>query len=118
MSFHSGYTAVTCAACTGPGTVGPALQDALRPVVRASTGGVLVGAGCLAGCAGRPAGPVLLVQPCDGERRPTSPALRIGPLRTGADVDAVTAWLGAGDLDPALLPRHLVVPPRRRTTTG
>jgi hypothetical protein len=118
MAIHSAYTAVTCGTCTVPGGVGPALQEALREVVRASQGGVLVRSGCLAGCPVRPAGPVVVVQPCDAGRRPTAPALRIGPLRTGADVAALAAWLRAADLDPRLLPRPLVVPPRRRTTTG
>lgn len=113
----SGYTVVTCAAAgcglADDATVGPELVTALREVVRASGHGVLVGSGCMLRCAHRPVAPVVVVQPCDDERRPTSCALAVGPLRTAADVDSCVAWLGAGDLDPRLLPPHLLDAARR-----
>jgi hypothetical protein len=51
---------------------------------------------------------VVLVQACDARRRPTGVAVRVGPLRTSADVGALTAWLRAGRLDPAGLPARLL----------
>lgn len=115
MATCSGYTALSCIAgrCgTGDAaTVGDAVAAELRAVVRSSEQGVLVSAGCLLGgavCAERPVAPVVVVQPCDAERRPTAHALAVGPLRTSADVAALGAWLRAGDLDPHLLPPHLL----------
>lgn len=118
MTSCSGYTAV---ACVAPGcgldddaTVGSELVEALREVVRSSTLGVLVSGGCmLRGCVQRPVAPVVVVQPCDAERSPTACAVAVGPLRTGADVEVFRAWLGAGDLDPRLLPPHLLDAARR-----
>lgn len=112
MTSCSGYTALHCLApgcgAADEGTVGPELVAALRETVRSSAHGVLVSAGCpFGGCGPRAVAPVVVVQPCDDERRPTSCALAVGPLRTSADVDAFTGWLGSGDLDPRLLPPHL-----------
>ncbi len=123
MTTCSGYTAVTCVApgcgLADDATVGAELVGALRAAVRASTHGILVSSGCmLRGCAGRPVAPVVVLQPCDAERRPASCALAIGPLRTGADVETFAAWLGAGDLDPRLLPPHLLDAARRAATQG
>jgi hypothetical protein len=116
----AGFTAVLCSArgC-GPGdsaTVSRRLAATLREVVCSSRHGVLVGAGCVVGpsvCALRPTAPVVLVQPCDAERRPVRCAVRVGPLRTLADVEALGVWLRAGDLDPARLPAHLLDVQRR-----
>lgn len=121
MTSCSGYTAVTCVApgcgLADDATVGSELVAALREVVRASTHGVLVSSGCmLRGCPGRAVAPVVVVQPCDEARRPTSCALAVGPLRTTADVEMLAAWLGAGDLDPRLLPAHLLDAARRAAT--
>ncbi|WP_300013934.1 hypothetical protein [Pseudonocardia sp.] len=124
MTTRSGYTALACVApgcgLADPATVGPALVEALRRAVRASGHGVLVSAGCpFAGaCGPRAVAPVVVVQPCDDERRPTSCALTVGPLRTEADVEAFTAWLRAGDLDPRLLPAHLLDAARRAAARG
>lgn len=114
MPTAPAYTAVLCAApgcgAADPATVGGRLGEALRAVVRASRHGILVTAGCTVGpaaCRLRPAAPLVLVQPCDVERRPQGCAVRVGPLRTDGDVEAFAAWLRAGDLDPALLPAHL-----------
>ena len=120
-----GFTVVMC---TAPGcgtgdeaTVAHALVQTLRDIVGASSLGVLVSTGCLLGpstvrgaaCRMRAAAPVVLVQPCDADRRPTAHAVRIGPLRTAVDVDVLGGWLRAGRLDPGLLPVHLLVLHRR-----
>ena len=97
----TGFTAVVChsRACGSgdPATVASGLFAALRAAVRESRHGVLV-------------------QACDAERRPVASAVRVGPLRTAADVDVLTAWLRAGDLDPGLLPAHLLDVHRRAAT--
>jgi hypothetical protein len=110
-----GFTAVLCSApgcgVDDDGTVAGRLIDALRAVVRASRHGVLVTTGCLFGtaaCGVRARAPVVLVQACDEERRPIGIALRVGPLRTTADVDLLVSWLRAGHLDPAALPARLL----------
>ena len=111
----SGFTAVLCTApsCgTGDeGTVAAPLLDALRGAVRASRHGVLVTTGCLFGgaaCAVRATAPVVLVQACDAQRRPVAVAVRVGPLRTTVDVNALASWLRAGRLDPGELPARLL----------
>jgi hypothetical protein len=110
-----GFTAVVCRSvgcgASDPGTVAVHLFAALAAVVRASRHGVLVSTGCLLGpsaCGARTAAPMLVVQPCDEERRPVGVAVRLGPLRTTADVDALVAWLRAGRLAADGLPAHLV----------
>ncbi|OLT18589.1 hypothetical protein BJF78_00120 [Pseudonocardia sp. CNS-139] len=111
----TGYTAVVCRA-TGcgrgnAGTVAAQLFTALQDAVRASPQGVLVSTGCLLGrsaCAGRAVAPVVLVQACDADRAPVGTAVRVGPLRTAADVATVADWLRAGDLDARLLPAQLL----------
>jgi hypothetical protein len=111
-------TRFTAVLCTAPGcgidddgTVAGRLIDALRGAVRASRHGVLVTTGCLFGsaaCGVRATAPVVLVQACDAERRPIGLAVRVGPLRTTADVDVLVSWLRAGRLDPAALPARLL----------
>jgi hypothetical protein len=117
---ESGFTAVLCAApgcgVGDPGSTAAHAGAVLGAAVAASRHGVLVSTGCLLGagaCRLRPAAPVVLVQPCDAERRPTACVLRVGPLRTAADVDALGRWLRVGRLDPALLPAHLLGVHRR-----
>lgn len=116
----TGFTVVLCTAAgcgpRDPGTVSQHLVAALRDTVRSSRHGVLISAGCVVGtggCALRPTAPVVLVQPCDVERRPCTAAVRVGPLRTVADVDALAGWLRTGELDPTLLPAHLLDLQRR-----
>jgi hypothetical protein len=114
-SEQAGFTAVVC---TAPGcgvgdraTVAHEVVDVLRDAVRASRHGVLVSTGCLCGapaCRQRAAAPIVVIQPCDAERRPSGRALPIGPLRTSVDVDTLGAWLRGGQLDPGLLPAHLL----------
>lgn len=119
MATCSGFTALSCVSARcgvgDPATVGAEVVDELRAVVRASSHGVLVSTGCVLGaaCSMRAVAPVVVVQPCDDERRPTSRALAVGPLRTTADVAAFGAWLRAGDLDARLLPVHLLDAARR-----
>lgn len=115
MATCSGYTALSCVAprcgLGDDATVGAEVVDALREVVRSSEQGVLVSSGCFLGagvCAARPTAPVVVVQPCDDERRPVANALVIGPMRTSADVESFGGWLRAGLLDPRLLPAHLL----------
>ena len=112
---ETGFTAVLCTApgcgADDPATVAGRLVDVLRAAVRDSKLGVLVSTGCLLGrpaCTLRVTSPVVVVQPCDAGRRPTAGAVRIGPLRTAADVDALGSWLRAGRLEPGLLPAHLL----------
>lgn len=116
----SGFTAFLCASSgCGVGDAGSTAArtlDTLRGAVGASRLGVLVSTGCLLGssfCAARATSPVVLVQPCDAERRPTACAVLVGPLRTDEDVAAVAQWLVVGDLDPGLLAPHLVDVHRR-----
>ncbi|WP_019873529.1 hypothetical protein [Sporichthya polymorpha] len=101
----AGYTVVVCQSdgCRS----GLGLMPALRALVRATPHAVLVSSGCTVGtltCRSRVPGPVVLVQPCDEQRRPVGPAVHVGPLRTRSDVADLIAWLRTGDLDPADLP--------------
>lgn len=110
-----GYVAVRCAdrACGGP--LAADLDQALRESVRSSRHGILVVSGCTCGplaCRTRPVGPVVLVQPCRGNR-PTGPAVHIGPVSGGEDVAAVRACLEHGHLDVKNLPMRLLVLHRR-----
>lgn len=123
MSSCTPYTALSCVAprcgVGDPATVGTDVVEALREAVRTSREGVLVSAGCFLGsgvCTARAVAPVVVVQPCDEERRPTSCALLVGPLRTSADVQSLGGWLCTGDLDPRLLPSHLMAAARRAAT--
>jgi hypothetical protein len=71
---------------------------------------VLVVSGCSlspALCRFRAEGPVVVIQPCDIDRQPTSPLIRVGPIRTMSDVVAVRQWLRVGTLDADALPSHL-----------
>lgn len=111
----AGFTVVVCQAdsCLS----GLALMPALRSVVRATRHGVLISSGCTLGtltCRSRTAGTVVLVQPCDVERRPVGPAVSVGPLRTRSDVADLVAWLRAGEFDTAALPWWLRADAARR----
>lgn len=99
---RTGFVAVRCTACAAH----PALDDTLRETVRGSRAAILVQARCVLGegCGGG----FVVIQPCDDAQRATRPALRIGPVRTTADVAAVANWLRAGHLDPRDLPAHLI----------
>jgi hypothetical protein len=115
------FTVVACAAVPCHGQQADELRAALQECVAGSPLGVLVVAGCTMGATGcrlRPAGPVLVVQPCDAERRPVGPAIRVGPVRTAQDVEAVRNWLGAARFDPAALPARLTVLHRATRTAA
>lgn len=123
---HNRTHPFTAILCHGP-ACGPDPEPdegplgALRECVRRNRHGVLISAGCLldrltcrtvAGTAQRPAGPLLVVQPCRNDRSPIGPAHWLGPLSTPDDIAAVCRWLDAGDLSILALPAHL----RFRTT--
>jgi hypothetical protein len=98
--------------CAAP----PCLDDqaqqttaALKSCVRSSRHGVLVTSGCTlgpVGCRLRPAGQLLVVQPCGTDRHPIGPAVRVGPIRTDDDLAAVQEWIRTSRFDPLLLPPH------------
>jgi hypothetical protein len=105
-----GYTLLICLAPGCNTAVSGRTREVLRECVRKSSGGVLVVTGCTLSpvvCRLRCSGPMILVQPCDGERQPTAPAIRIGPIRADPDIAAVQGWLSAADLRPELLPARL-----------
>lgn len=121
-----GFTAVRCGSCArmpsgfdddGDGVVAAlpgvdeVLLEGLRAVVRDSRHGMLVTSGCRLGpglCGARRPGLLVLLQACDAGRRPTSPVVVVGPVRSTDDVRAVTSWLqGGGAPDPAGLPARL-----------
>lgn len=131
-----GFTAVRCAPCAhmssgfdedACGTVAAlpgvdeVLVEGLRAVVRDSGHGMLVTSGCPLGapvCARRRPGLMVLVQTCDAERRPTSPVIGVGPVRSTDDVRAVTRWLQGAAPDPMALPAHLRCAIAREPTRG
>lgn len=106
----TGYTAVVC---TAPGCRTPLSDELLadlRVAVRSSGSGVLVVAGCTLGavvCRLRPSAPLVVVQPCDVQRRPIGPVVRVGPLRSRADVTELVRWLGRARFDVDDLPVRL-----------
>lgn len=117
VTATEGYTLVLCGApiCRAGPLAG--LSAALRECVRSSRYGVLVMSGCSLGpmgCRLREAGPIVVVQPCDTERRPTRPAVWIGPIRDDGDFAAVQSWIRCASFDPSLLPAHLTVLHRAR----
>lgn len=111
-----GFTAVVCHGSACGRRHGDAVVTGLRECVRRHPHGVLVSGGCLLGPLGchalstsgtRPAGSLLLVQPCSRDRNPVGPSLWIGPLATQDDIAAVCHWLDTGDLSTIALPAHL-----------
>lgn len=117
VTAAEGYTLVLCGVpiCRAGPPFG--LSAALRECVRSSRYGVLVMSGCTlgpVGCRLREAGPIIVVQPCDTERRPTRPAVRIGPIRDDGDLAAVRNWIRCASFDPSLLPTHLTALHRAR----
>ena len=51
------------------------------------------------------------VQPCGVDRRPSGAVVRLGPLVTEADAEAVEVWLRAGMPDDGTLPDRLRAAP-------
>ena len=106
----TGFTLVLCGAGGCHNDVAAEARSMLRGHVKTTRHGMLVVSGCSlspALCRFRSEGPVLIVQPCDADRQPTSPLIRVGPLRTISDVVAVRQWLRGGTLDAHALPVHL-----------
>lgn len=112
----SPFTAVLCAADGCCRDTGLDVTGALRATTRRCPHGVLVLAGCVLGpvlcltcgpSGDGPPGSYVVVQPCAHDRRPTGSAVRVGPLRTAADVAALSDWLEHGDLRRERLPQHL-----------
>jgi hypothetical protein len=89
------------------------LVERLRLSIRRCPHGVLLSTGCLLAAercrlsAAHDAGPCLIVQPCDRERRPRGAAIAVGPVLSSGDADAVAAWLEDGGLDARRLEPHL-----------
>lgn len=110
MTGAAGVTVVACGVdgCPHAAAAPQGCDDELRVAVRETPHGMLVRTGCLQGCSSTTssAGATLLVQPCDVHRRPSGPALVVGPLHEAADVAECCAWLRAGAPSPA--PSHLV----------
>ncbi|MBT2675685.1 hypothetical protein J7E95_33825 [Streptomyces sp. ISL-14] len=107
------FTLVVCASCdAGIEQV----MDGLRRAVRDCRQGVMVSTGCLERflhCRRRQ-GLHAAVQPCAVDRRPTGAVVRLGPLVTVADAQAVGAWLRAGMPDDGTLPGRLRAAPAPR----
>ncbi|NJP15658.1 MULTISPECIES: hypothetical protein [Streptomyces] len=91
-------------------------MDVLRRAVRACSHGVMISTGCLdrfLNCrAGR--GLYAAVQPCAADRRPLGVVVRLGPIATRADAEAVAAWLQAGMPDDGSLAESLLAAPAPR----
>jgi hypothetical protein len=108
------FTLVVCGSCRGAAT--GQVMEGLRRTVRGCSHGVMVSTGCLEKVlhcrSGR--GPYAAVQPCGVDRRPTRTVVRLGPLVTEADVEAVGAWLRAGMPDDGTLPDRLRAAPAPR----
>lgn len=116
----SGFLVVLCGTARCGGPLQERATEVLGAAVRAASHSVLVRSGCTAGpvaCRMRAPGPMVVVQPCDRRLRPAGPAVRIGPLRSDADLDALIDWLGA-DRDPDRLPEHLAGTHRSMIAAG
>ncbi|GLY64800.1 hypothetical protein [Amycolatopsis taiwanensis] len=109
------FTAVVCQGTACGHEHGRSVVDGLRGCVRRQRHGVLVSTGCLLGRLGchalgrsaRPAGALLVVQPCSVDRQPFGLPIWIGPLSGEDDLAAVRRWLDTAHLDPARLPAGL-----------
>jgi hypothetical protein len=88
-------------------------MEGLRLAVRGCPHGVMVSTGCLErflDCR-RQHGLYAVVQPCALDRRPSGAVVRLGPLVSAADSEAVGAWLRAGMPDDGTLPDRLRAAP-------
>jgi len=92
------------------------VEQALSEATRHSEHGILVVTGCLFGqllcrtcgpSAPAAAGRVAVVQPCHASRRPSGPAVLVGPIRDTADATELCHWLRAGALTSDRLPDRL-----------
>lgn len=113
-----GYTLLACcgSGCEAHPRRGD-VEESVRDIVRRSSHGVLVmSSGCVLGTllcrtcgpgSGRVHGTVALVQPCTAERKPTGPAVPVGPLSSVDHLIALLRWLRGVELTAATLPRQL-----------
>lgn len=104
------FTVAVCTACNSELT--STIVHTVRNVVRRCPHGVLVVTQCLLGeltCATRRSdGAVMvLLQPCTVDRVPVASAEWVGPIKTGADVDAACSWIASGSWDRRRLPLSL-----------
>ena len=110
---RAAFTAILCDDCANSDDL-PVL-DVLRNTVRSCPHGVLVRSRCQLGqlwchlrkTAGAARGAVVLVQPCDTDRRPLGTLLPVGPIRTADDLAAVARWLATAPNTTDGLPAHL-----------
>lgn len=111
------FTLVVCASCD---SAAEEVRDALRRVVRGCRHGVMVSTGCLERVlhCRRRRGVYAAVQPCGADRRPTGAVVRLGPLVTEADAEAVGAWLRAGMPDDGTLHERMRAVPAPRQVAG
>jgi hypothetical protein len=108
------FTLIVCGACRD--AADGHVMDVLRRAVRACSNGVMISTGCLdrfLHCrAGR--GLYAAVQPCAADRRPIGAVVRLGPIATRADAEAVAAWLQAGMPADGSLAESLLAAPAPR----
>ncbi|OIJ97678.1 hypothetical protein [Streptomyces monashensis] len=108
------FTLVVCGSCRT--AAGNQVMEGLRRAVRACPHGVMVSTGCLEmvlHCRGG-RGVHAAAQPCEADRRPSGAVVRLGPLVSEADAEAVAAWLGAGMPEDGTLPDRLRTAPAPR----
>ncbi|MQY39626.1 hypothetical protein SRB17_76530 [Streptomyces sp. RB17] len=105
------FTLVVCGSCRAAAR--GRVMDGLRRAVRECPHGVMVSTGCLGRVlhCRRGRGLHAAVQPCGVDRAPTGAVVRLGPLVTEADAEAVGAWLRAGMPDDGTLPDRLRAAP-------
>lgn len=114
--MSDGFTAVYCGTAGCPHTRAPdpaaySIVEALQAIVRSRPHAVLVCAPCITpGFCGQSStasgvGALVLVQPCDVDRRPDGPAVLAGPLHERSDLEELCSWLADG---PSVsIPLHL-----------
>lgn len=52
------------------------------------------------------------MQPCDAQRNPVGPVIRLGPLCTGGDIAELVRWLRRGRFDAGDLPGRMTATQR------
>ena len=104
------FALVVCSSCRA---ATDQMMDVLRRAVRDCPHGVMVSTGCLETVlhCRRDRGLHAAVQPCAVDRRPTGGVVRIGPIITDADAEAVGVWLRDGVPDDGTLPERLRATP-------
>jgi hypothetical protein len=101
-------TVFLCTSC--PAKRELAALDELRATIRRCAYGMLVTTACMLGplaCAGRPHGPIVILQPCSVEQVPIGSARWIGPINDKNDVHVLHDWLEQGEWDYWALPDRL-----------